>query len=49
MSRVMSSGFPTRSDTKQVVQPQKMAIGLQFWIWEVEGLTISYIASHMQK
>ena len=25
-------GFPTRSDTNQGVQPQKMARGLKFWI-----------------
>ena len=34
----MSSGFPTRSDTNQAVQTQKMARGLKFWISEVEGL-----------
>ena len=27
-----SSGFPTRSDTNQAVQPQKMARGLKFRI-----------------
>ena len=27
-----SSGFPTRSDTSQAVQPQKMARGLKFRI-----------------
>ena len=30
--------FPTRSDTNQAVQPQKMARGLKFGIKEVEGL-----------
>ena len=30
--------FPTRSDTNQAVQLQKMARGLKFWIWKVEGL-----------
>ena len=33
-----SSGFPTRSDTNQAVQPQKMARGLKFCISEVDGL-----------
>ena len=32
------SGFPTRSDTNQAVQLQKMDIGLNFRIYEVEGL-----------
>ena len=32
------SGFPTRSDTNQAVQLQKMARGLQFRIYKVEGL-----------
>ena len=31
-------GFPTRSDTNRAVQPQKMAGGLKFWMYEVEGL-----------
>ena len=31
-------GFPTRSDTNQAVQPQKMARGLKFRIKVVEGL-----------
>ena len=30
--------FPTRSDTNQAVQLQKMARGLKFWIKKVEGL-----------
>ena len=30
--------FPTRCDTNQAVQPQKMNRGLKFWIKEVEGL-----------
>ena len=34
----LSSGFPTRSDTNPAVQPQKMARGLKFWIYEAEGL-----------
>ena len=29
---------PTRSDTNQAVQPQKMARGLKFQIYEEEGL-----------
>ena len=32
------SGFPTRSHTSQAAQPHKMARGLKFRIWEVEGL-----------
>ena len=32
------SGFPTRSDTNQAVQPQKMARGLKFRIYKVDGL-----------
>ena len=31
-------GFPTRSDTNQDIQPQKMASVLKFLIKEVEGL-----------
>ena len=41
MSRVgenLSLGFPTRSDTKRALQPQKMARGLRFQIKEVEGM-----------
>ena len=30
--------FPTRFDTNQAVQLQKMARGLKFQIWKVEGL-----------
>ena len=30
--------FPTWSDTNQAVQLQKMARGLKFRIWKVEGL-----------
>ena len=30
--------FPTWSDTSQADQPQKMATGLKFRIWKVEGL-----------
>ena len=32
--------FPIRSDTNWAVQPQKMARGLKFLIYEVEGLII---------
>ena len=38
MRKSGSSGFPTRSHTNWAVQPQKMARGLKFQIWEVEGL-----------
>ena len=41
MSCVMrkpTSWFPTRSDTNQAVQLQKMAIGLKFRIQKIEGL-----------
>ena len=42
MSRVvrenLSSEFPTSSGTNRTVQPQKMAIGLKFRIYEVKGL-----------
>ena len=31
-------GFPTRSDTNRVAQPQKIARGLKFRIKKVEGL-----------
>ena len=34
----LSSGFLTRSDTNQTVQPQKMSRPLKFWIKEVEVL-----------
>ena len=30
--------FPTWSDSNQAVQPKKMARGLKFRIWKVEGL-----------
>ena len=40
----MSSGFPTRSDTNQAVQPQKMARGLEFRIEKEEELY--YLLSH---
>ena len=36
--RNRSSGFPTRSDTNQAVQSQKIVRGLKFLIKEVEGL-----------
>ena len=38
MSLVVSSGFPTRSDTNWTVQPLKMSIGMKLHIKEVEGL-----------
>ena len=34
----LSSGFPTRCDTNRAVQQQKIARGLKFHIYEVEGL-----------
>ena len=34
MSRKLFSGFPTRSDTNQAVQPR----GIKFPNWRVEGL-----------
>ena len=34
----LSSGFQTRSDTNQAVQPQKMARDLKYRIWEEERL-----------
>ena len=33
-----SLGLPTRSNTNQAVQPQKMARGLKFKILDVDGL-----------
>ena len=33
---------PMRSDTNRAVQPQKMARGLKFLIWEVEGFYFLY-------
>ena len=30
--------FPTRSDTNQALQSQKMVRGWKFWIWKVEEL-----------
>ena len=30
--RNLSSGFPTKSDTKRAVQPQKIATGLKFGV-----------------
>ena len=36
-------GFRTRSDTNHAVQPQKMVEGLQFWIYEVEGICTIYV------
>ena len=34
----LSSWYLTRSNTNQVVQPQKMASGLKYWISEEEEL-----------
>ena len=34
--------FPTEFDTNQAVQQQKMARGLKFRIWEIEGLYYLY-------
>ena len=36
-------GFLTRSNTNRALQPLKIARGLVFWIYEVEGLY--YIAN----
>ena len=36
--RNWSSRFPTRSDTNQAVQLQRMTRGLKFWIWKEEEL-----------
>ena len=36
--RKPDSGFPTRSDINQAVLAQKIARGLKFRSWEVEGL-----------
>ena len=35
-------GVSDKSNTNQAVQPQKMARGLKFRIWEVEGLYYPY-------
>ena len=46
MSQIhLSLGFQTRSDTNWAVQPQKMARGLKFRIFEEEEL---YNEVHMQ-
>ena len=34
----LSLGFPTRFNTSRTEQPQKMARGLEYWIYKVEGL-----------
>ena len=34
--RTCLQGFPTRSDTNQTIQPQKVARGLKFWILDLE-------------
>ena len=36
-------GFPTRSHTNRPVQPQKVARGLKFQIYKVEGLYYLYV------
>ena len=36
--RIPTFWFPTRSDTNQAVQLQKMARGLKFRLYKVEGL-----------
>ena len=38
MQENLSSGFPTRSDINWAIQPQKMARGLKFQMYKVEGL-----------
>ena len=38
ITRNLSLGFLTRSETNPAVQSQKMVRGLKFWIYEVEGL-----------
>ena len=38
MGEKRSLGFPTRSDSNQAVQAQKMAGSLKFWIKEEEKL-----------
>ena len=35
---LQGGGFPTRPHTNLAVQPQKMARGFKFGIWEAEGL-----------
>ena len=41
----LSLGCPTRCDTNQAVQPQKMARGLKFRIQVVEGLYMYFLCS----
>ena len=36
----LSSVFLTRSDINRAVQPQKMARGMKFQIWKVEGIVL---------
>ena len=36
--KILFLWFPTRSDRKRAVQPQKIARGMPFFIKEVEGL-----------
>ena len=45
----LSSGFPTRADTNQPVQAQKMARGLEFRIQKIEGLYYLsfYVAAYL--
>ena len=38
MSLVVRNPIFGVSDTNRAVQPQKMARGLKFWVYEVEGL-----------
>ena len=39
------SGFTTRSDTNQALQPKTMVRGLKFWIKTVDGLYYIYLFS----
>ena len=38
VARKLFSGFPTRSDINQAIQPQEMARGLNFPIYKVKGV-----------
>ena len=44
MRENLSSGLLTKSHTNRSVIPQKMARGLKFHIWEVEGICTIYEA-----
>ena len=35
---ILSSWFPTRSDTNSAEQPQLMARDLRFWVYVEEGI-----------